>query len=73
MNLTSERAVVAEILHKLFAVCDSLKIAIEVDPDPTPSFISRKNFCIAVPQIDLVMNATRLSERVCRDFAPWRE
>jgi hypothetical protein len=28
------QAVVAEMLRKLFAVHDSLKIAIEVDPDP---------------------------------------
>jgi hypothetical protein len=28
------QAVVAEMLRKLFAVRDSLKIAIEVDPDP---------------------------------------
>jgi hypothetical protein len=28
------QAVVAEMLRQLFAVCDSLKIALEVDPDP---------------------------------------
>ena len=42
----------------------------------TPSFISKKNFRIAKPQIDSawkIMNATRLSERACRDSALWPE
>jgi acyl-CoA hydrolase len=53
------QTVVAEMLRKLFAVRDSLKIAVEVDPDPisngTLTFISKKNFCIAAPQIDSAM------------------
>ncbi len=28
------QAVLAEMMRKFFAVCDSLKIALEVDPDP---------------------------------------
>jgi hypothetical protein len=50
------QAVVAEMLRKLLAVRDSLKIALEVDPDPISKrdaiFHIEKELLHVVPQID---------------------
>jgi hypothetical protein len=70
------QAVVAEVLSELFAALNGFQVAFEVDPDPvshrTPSFMSKKTFCIAIPQIAASRTENRqrgrpLQEKACRN------
>jgi len=50
------QALVTEMLRKLLAVCDSLKIAVEVDPDPISKrdaifLYQKRTFALPIPQI----------------------
>jgi hypothetical protein len=69
------QAVVAEVLSELSAGLDGLQVSCEVDPDPVSHrdaiLMSKKNFCIAIPQIasrtENRQCGPRLQEKACRN------